>query len=173
MRTIVTNIGEFFTGEIAMPTAPVSSILVEGGTVSAFDPPADTQCDSILDVRGGAVLPGLIDGHVHPVFGEWTPAQNATGWMENYLHGGTTTMVSAGELHAPGLDYENLTPDLVTSLAEIMRATTGRVRWSGVKLHAGTVLLVPGMKEAHFDRLAKSGVAFAKFLFYPFKNNPA
>ncbi|HXQ50047.1 MAG TPA: amidohydrolase family protein [Stellaceae bacterium] len=81
-------------------------------------------------------------------------------------------MVSAGELHAPGLDYNNLTPDLVTSLAEVMRATTGRVRWSGVKLHAGTVLLVPGMSEAHFDRLAKAGVRQAKFIFYPLARDP-
>jgi enamidase len=82
-------------------------------------------------------------------------------------------MVSAGELHAPGLDYRNLTPDLVTALAEVMRATTGRVRWSGVKLTAGTVLLVPGMTEAHFDRLAKAGVALAKFLFYPLERDRA
>ena len=172
MRRIITNIGEFFTGDIAAPTAAVRSLLIEDGVIRTLDPPADTACDSVLDARGGAVLPGLIDGHVHPVFGEWTPAQNSIGWTGNYLHGGTTTMVSAGELHAPGLDYNNLTPDLVTALAEVMRATTGRLRWSGVKLHAGTVLLVPGMKEAHFDRLAKAGVAFAKFLFYPLKTNP-
>ncbi len=53
-----------------------------------------------------------------------------------------------------------------------MRATTGRVRWSGVKLLAGTVLLVPGMGEAHFDRLAKAGVRMAKFIFYPLKRDP-
>jgi enamidase len=173
MRRIVANIGEFFTGDITAPTAPVRSLLIADGTIAALDPAEDTPCDSVLDARGGAVLPGLIDGHVHPVFGEWTPAQDAIGWIGNYLHGGTTTMVSAGELHAPGLDYANLTPDLVTSLAEVMRATTGRVRWSGVKLHAGTVLLVPGMKESHFDRLANAGVGFAKFLFYPLNANPA
>ena len=173
MRRIVTNIGEFFTGDILAPTAAVRSLLIEDGKISTLDPPADTPCDSVLDARGGAVLPGLIDGHVHPVFGEWTPAQDAIGWIGNYLHGGTTTMVSAGELHAPGLDYNNLTPDLVTALAEVMRATTGRVRWSGVKLHAGTVLLVPNMKEAHFDRLARANVAYAKFLFYPLSVNPA
>jgi enamidase len=76
-------------------------------------------------------------------------------------------MISAGELHVPGLDYGNLTPDLVTSLAVVTRATTGRERWSGVKLHAGTVLLVPGMSEAHFDRLAAAGSILAKFIFYP------
>ena len=51
-------------------------------------------------------MPGLVDGHVHPVFGEWTPTQDAIGWIGNYLHGGTTSMVSAGELHVPGLDYD-------------------------------------------------------------------
>ena len=30
-------------------------------------------------------------------------------------------MVSACELHVPGLDYENLSPDLVTSLAVVTR----------------------------------------------------
>ena len=149
------------------------SLLIEDGVIAALDPAPETVCDGVLDATGGAVLPGLIDGHVHPVFGEWTPAQDAIGWIGNYLHGGTTTMVSAGELHTPGLDYANLTPDLVTALAEVMRATTGRVRWSGVKLHAGTVLLVPGMTEAHFDRLARARVAFAKFLFYPLTADPA
>lgn len=52
------------------------------------------------------------------MLGEWTPTQDAIGWVGNYLHGGTTTMVSAGELHAPGLDYNNLTPELVTALAK-------------------------------------------------------
>ena len=101
-------------------------------------------------------MPGLVDGHVHPVFGEWTPTQDTIGWIGNYLHGGTTTMISACELHVPGLDYENLTPELVTSLAVVTAATTGRVRWSGVKVYAGTVILVPGMTEAAF-RPARRG----------------
>jgi enamidase len=67
----------------------------------------------------------------------------------------------------PGLDYENLTPDLVTSLAVVTAATTGRVRWSGARVHAGTVILVPGMTEAHFDRLAAAKSILAKFIFFP------
>jgi enamidase len=81
-------------------------------------------------------------------------------------------MVSAGELHLPGLDFQNLTPDLATNLALVVRATTGRVRWSDVKLHAGTVLMVPGMSEEHFDKLAEAGSILAKFLFYPLNKNP-
>ncbi len=166
-RTLISNIGELFTGDLAAPMSESSSLLIEGGRIAAFDPPADAERDVEIDAQGAAVLPGLIDGHVHPVFGEWTPTQDTMGWVGNYLHGGTTTMVSAGELHTPGLDYDNLTPDLVTSLAVVARETTGRVRWSGVKMHAGTVLLVPGMTEHHFDRLAAAGCKLAKFIFYP------
>ncbi|HUB95799.1 MAG TPA: amidohydrolase family protein [Stellaceae bacterium] len=171
-RTLIRNIGEFFTGELAAPMAPVRTLLIEAGRIASLDPPAGVAADRVLDAAGGAVLPGLVDGHVHPVFGEWTPTQDAIGWIGNYLHGGTTSMVSAGELHTPGLDYTNLSPDLVTALAEVTRATTGRVRWSGVKLLAGTVLLVPGMTEAHFDRLMRAGVRMAKFIFYPLTRDP-
>ena len=80
-------------------------------------------------------------------------------------------MVSACELHVPGLDYEDLTPDLVTSLAVVTAATTGRIRWSGARVHAGTVVLVPGMKEEHFDRLAAAKSICAKFIFFPLATN--
>jgi enamidase len=169
MKTmLIKNIGEFFTGDLARPIAPVTALRIENGRIAALDPPPDQTADIVLDAAGGAVLPGLVDGHVHPAFGEWTPAQDAIGWIGNYLHGGTTTMVSAGELHIPGIDYDNLTPELMTSLAVVTAATTGRVRWSGVKVQAGTALVVPKMTEAHFDRLAAAGVKWVKFLFYPF-----
>jgi enamidase len=164
---LINNIGEFFTGDLARPTVPVSSLLIADGRIAALDPSPDTKRDREINAEGLAVLPGLVDGHVHPVFGEWTPTQDALGWIGNYMHGGSTTMISAGELHTPGLDYENLTPDLVTSLAEVTRATTGGVRWRGVKLHAGTALLVPGMTEQHFDRLAAAGSILVKFIFFP------
>ena len=164
---LIKNIGEFFTGDLARPQADVKSLLIEDGKIAALDPPADTRADATLDAGGSAVMPGLVDGHIHPVFGEWTPTQDTIGWIGNYVHGGTTTMVSACELHVPGLDYANLTPELVTSLAVVTAATTGRVRWSGAKVYAGTVILVPGMTEAHFDRLAAAKSILAKFIFFP------
>jgi enamidase len=164
---LIKNIGEFFTGDISRPQAPIASLLIDRNTIAALDPPADTRADAIIDAGGSAVMPGLVDGHVHPVFGEWTPTQDTIGWIGNYLHGGTTTMVSACELHVPGLDYENLTPDLVTSLAVVTAHTTGRIRWSGARVYAGTVILVPGMKEEHFDRLAAAKSICAKFIFFP------
>jgi enamidase len=171
MSILIKNIGEFFTGDLDSPTKAVKSLLVADGKIAALDPPDQTKADKVLDAAGGAVIPGLVDGHVHPMFGEWTPAQDTIGWIGNYLHGGTTSMVSAGELHFPGIDYDNLTPELVTSIAIVAAATTGRVRWSDVKLYAGTALMIPGMTETHFDRLASAGVRWIKFLFYPFKSD--
>lgn len=168
---LIKNIGEFFTGDLAKPQLPVKSLLIADKRIAAFDPPADTKADAVLDAGNSAVMPGLVDGHVHPVFGEWTPTQDAIGWIGNYVHGGTTTMISASELHVPGLDYGNLTPDLVTSLAVVTASTTGRVRWSGAKVHAGTVILVPGMNESHFDRLRDAGAILAKYLFFPLAQN--
>lgn len=165
----IINIGELFTGDLAHPMGSARTIRIDDGLIASLDPAdASQEADVVIDAAGGAVLPGLVDGHVHPVFGEWTPAQDAIGWIGNYLHGGTTSMVSAGELHVPGIDYDNLTPEFVTSLAVVMAATTGRVRWSGVKVQAGTALLVPGMTEHHFDRLAAAGTRLTKFLLYPF-----
>src|SRR3954462_15316247 len=166
MAVLIKNIGEFFTGDLSQPTAPGTSVLIAAGRIAAIDPPGEqAKADTVLDAAGGAVMPGLVDGHVHPMFGKWTPAQDTIGWIGNYLHGGTTSMISAGELHVPGIDYDNLSPELVTSIAVVTAATTGRVRWSDVKLYAGTALMVAGLTEQHFDRLATAGVKWVKFLF--------
>jgi enamidase len=165
MKTLIDSIGVLATGEVGVPPLRDTNLLIEDGIVTGVGVDV-TSPDRVLDAGGLTVIPGLVDGHVHPTFGEWTPAQNAIGWFHNYLHGGTTTMVSAGELHIPGLDFTALTPELVVSIATVSRHTTARMRPSGVKVVAGTVLLVPGMTESHFDRLQAEGVTQAKFIFY-------
>jgi len=163
--TLVTDIGLLVTGAYGEPPRRDTTLVLEDGRVAAIG--ADLpHPDQVIDAAGLTVIPGLVDGHVHPTFGEWTPAQNAIGWVRNYLHGGTTTMVSAGELHVPGLPFDDLTPELVTSLALTAKYTTGRVRPSGVKAHCGTLLLVPGLTEGDFDRLAEHGIGQLKFIFY-------
>ena len=171
-KILIHNIGEFYTGDLDAPVLPVRAVAIADGLVAEFDPASHDGFDTVIDAAGCAVVPGLIDGHVHPVAGEWTPTQDAIGWVGNYLHGGTTTMLSAGELHTPGLDYGRMTPDLVTALAEVNASTFGSHRPAGVKLLAGTALLVPGMSERHFDRLAAAGARLVKFLFYPFARDP-
>src|SRR5262245_53722150 len=163
-RIMIDNIGTLATGRPGEPVRHDTTVCIQDGVITGI---GETQpAGQVLDAGGLTVIPGLVDGHVHPTFGEWTPAQNAVGWIHNYLHGGTTSMVSAGELHIPGLAFDQLTPELVVSIAIVSKHTTGRMRPSGVKVNAGTVLLVPGMTEQHFDRLAAERVDQAKFIFY-------
>lgn len=163
--TLIRNIGSLFSGEPGSPVVRDTTVTIADGVVTAIgdEPKAP---DVVIDAAGLSAIPGYVDGHVHPTFGEYTPAQNSIGWIHNYLHGGTTTMVSAGELHVPGIDFENLDPRTVLSLAFASRATTGRYRPSGVKLHAGTVLLCSGMTESDFDQMTEAGLQHVKFIFY-------
>lgn len=169
--TLITNIGVLATGELGAPAVRDTSLVLEDGVVVEVGGDVAAP-DCVVDAQGLSVLPGFVDGHVHPTFGEWTPAQNAIGWVHNYLHGGTTTMVSAGELHVPGLAFDELDPQLVLSLAFLSKATTGRVRPSGVKAHCGTVLLTTGLTESHFDQMVERGLKHLKFIFYDWNRAP-
>lgn len=165
MKLFIDEIGELATGRLGAPPLRDTTLLIEDGVITGVGAESG-GADRVLSAGGMTVMPGLVDGHVHPTFGEFTPAQNAIGWFHNYLHGGTTTMISAGELHVPGLAFDQLTPEIVVSLAVTSRHSTGRVRPSGVKAVVGTVLLVPGMTEEHFDRMQEQGITQLKFIFY-------
>ena len=84
-----------------MPTrsSPVDGVIQAVGKEKNVDTSGAT---TTIDAKGTALAPGLIDSHVHPVCGDWTPRQNQLGWIDSCLHGGVTTMVSAGEVHTPG-----------------------------------------------------------------------
>lgn len=169
VTTLIRNIGTLFGGDPATPVLRDTTLTVEDAVVAAIgDEPVSP--DVVVDAAGLTLLPGFVDGHVHPTAGEYTPAQNAIGWIGNYLNGGTTTMVSAGELHHPGLAFDALDARTVLSIAFTARSTIGRYRPSGVKLHAGTVLLVGGLRESDFDEMVDAGLGHLKFIFYDWSN---
>ncbi len=109
----------------------------------------------MIDARGTAVAPGLIDSHVHPVFGDWTPRQNQLGWIDSCLNGGVTTMISAGEVHLPGRP-KDVTG--VKALAITAQRAFAGFRPAGVKVLAGAPVLEKGMVESDFAELAAAGV---------------
>jgi enamidase len=162
---LVEDIGVLVHGDRTVAPLRDTTIVIEDGVIAGIGT-SHVAPDAVLSAGRLTVMPGLVDGHVHPTFGEWTPAQDSIGWILNYLHGGTTSMVSAGELHIPGLAFDALTPELVLSIAITSKHTTGRMRPSGVKVNAGTILLVPGMTEEHFDRAQHEGIDQVKFIFY-------
>jgi enamidase len=108
-----------------------------------------------IDVHGATIAPGLIDPHTHPVLGDYTPRQGTTGWISNYLQGGVTTLISAGEAHWPGRPR---TPAGVKAIAISAHQSAQNLRPGGAKLHAGALLLEIGLTEADFDDMHAAGV---------------
>lgn len=161
-KVVVKSIGLLLSGDIDRPILDADTLVIEDGLIVAVGKERD--CDTagaaqVIDCRGTAVAPGLIDSHVHPVFGDWTPRQNQLGWIESCLHGGVTTMVSAGEVHLPGRpkDIVGLKALAITAQRAFEGMRTAGVG-GGVKVLAGAPVLEQGMVEEDFAELAAAGV---------------
>jgi len=168
---LIKNIGALATGDLRNPLRHADSIYVEEGIVRAIGKGIDYMADTVVDARGITAIPGLVDSHSHPTFGDFTPAQNALSWITHYMHGGVTALVSAGELHFPGLPLPP-EPKIALSLALLTKRCFDNLRPSGVKVYAGTLLLVPGLKEEDFDAIAAAGSRLVKFIFYDYSLLP-
>lgn len=168
---LVKNIGVLITGELKNPFRRADSIYIEDGLLRAIGNGIVQPADVTIDAHGITAMPGLIDSHSHPTFGDFTPAQNSLLWITHYMHGGVTALISAGELHLPGLP---LPPDPKTavSLALVAKRCWDNLRPSGVKVFGGTLLLVPGLSEADFDTIAAAGIRLVKFIFYDYSRLP-
>ena len=155
MRTLITGLGAVASGDIANPLLDADSLLIEDGRFAAIGRALDADAEVVIDARGATAIPGLIDSHVHPVVGDWTPRQRTTDWIESELHGGVTSMVSAGEVHLPGRPKDVVG---LKALAIVAQRAYANVRPAGVKLHAGAPILETGLVEQDFAELAAAGV---------------
>jgi enamidase len=157
-KLVVSNIGLLLSGALEAPILDADTIVAENGRITAVGRRAD--CDTkdarvAIDAHGCAVSPGLIDSHVHPVFGDWTPRQGQFGWIESFLNGGVTTMVSAGEVHLPGRPRDIVG---VKALAITAQRAYDNFRPGGVKVLGGAPVIEKGMVESDFAELAAAGV---------------
>ena len=101
------------------------------------------------------MTPGLIDSHVHPVIGDYSPRQNSVDFIASCVHGGVTRMISAGEVHMPGRP----TGAIGTKAMAIVGAQAWRnFRPGGMKVLGGGLLLQAGLTEADFAEMAAAGV---------------
>jgi enamidase len=162
MKAVIHNIGQIVSGDWRNPFARGDCIVIEGeriAAVGAMPADAEQEADVVIDAGGMTAIPGLIDSHVHITFGDYTPRQRAVGYLESYLHGGTTTAISASEVHVPGRpkDVEG-----VKALAVAAQRCFAEWRPGGMRVIAGSVILEPGLKRADFHELAQKGVRLAK-----------
>jgi enamidase len=176
------NIGTLISGDLSQPLLEADAIYVEDGLIKEIG--TERPAETVVDVRGATVTPGLWDAHHHPFFGEYTPRADAFNVMTRSVQAGTTCLVSAGSAHQPGMYLpssslpnvqahgfrEGLRPDRARSAAgakalAILSAHCFRFdRPMGVKCYAGTVIAESGFTEADFEEMAREGVDKIKFL---------
>ena len=157
-RLVIRNIGLMLSGDLDRPILDADTIVADNGRITAIGRAKDLDTGGAkieIDAKGTAVAPGLIDSHVHPVFGDWTPRQSQLNWIDSFLHGGVTTMISAGEVHLPGRPKDVVG---VKALAITAQRAFDAFRPSGVKVHAGAPVIEKGMVEEDFKELAAAGV---------------
>jgi enamidase len=157
-RLVIRNIGLLLSGDLEQPILDADTVVAVDGKITAVGKQNDVDIEGAnltIDARGTTLAPGLIDSHVHPVAGDWTPRQNQIGWIDSYLHGGVTSMISAGEVHTPGRPKDVVG---LKAMAIFAQRAFSAFRPGGVRIHAGAPVIEHGMVEEDFKDLAAAGV---------------
>src|ERR1700688_4694495 len=158
-RLLIRNIGLLLSGDLKNPILDADTLLAVDGKITAVGKQKDVDAEGatlVIDAKGTTLAPGLIDSHVHPVAGDWTPRQNQMGWIDSYLHGGVTTMISAGEVHMPGRPKDVIG---VKAMAIFAQRAFAAFRPGGVQMLAGAPVIEQGMVENDFKEMAAAGVS--------------
>ncbi|MGI9483244.1 MAG: amidohydrolase family protein [Hyphomicrobiales bacterium] len=157
-KLVVKNIGLILSGKLEQPILDGDCIVAVDGIITAIGKEKDLdtgKAATVVDAKGITVSPGLIDSHVHPVIGDYTPRQQQLHWIDSCLHGGVTCMISAGEVHMPGRPKDIVG---LKALAIASQRWYENFRPSGVKMLAGAPVIEEGMVEEDFKDLADAGV---------------
>jgi enamidase len=162
MKTAIINIGQIVSGDIQATLTSGDAILMDGENLTKVGQISEKDIedsDVVIDAGGAVAIPGLIDSHVHITFGDFTPRQNTVGYLQSYLHGGVTTSISASEVHVPGRPKD---PEGVKALAVAAKKCFESYRPGGMRVHAGSLILEPGMTIADYQDVLSKGVWLAK-----------
>ncbi len=162
MKLAIANLSRILSGDFDEPYVEGTSILMEDGLISEvgeIEAEKYNDCDVVIDADGAIASPGFIDSQIHNTFNDYTPRQKTVGFLESYVHGGVTTGISASEVHVQGRPKD---PDGVKALAVAAHKCFKDFRPGGMRMHAGSIILEPGLIEADFKEIADKGVWLAK-----------
>ena len=157
-KVLLKNIGTLLSGDINNPVLDGDAIIVEGSTIALIGKEGELKTEDIgtvIDINGATVAPGLIDSHCHVCVGDYTPRQFASNFIEGELHGGVTTVISAGEVHYPGRPKDAAG---TKALAILTAKAYASLRPGGVKVIGGGLILEKGLTESDFEEMAREGV---------------
>ena len=159
-KLVIKNIGQILSGKREEAIIEADCLVAIDGKIDDWGKESELDCEAattVVDAKNVTLSPGLIDSHVHPVVGDYTPRQQQLHWIDSTLHGGVTTMISAGEVHMPGRPKDIIRLKAMSIAAQ---------RWyenfrpSGVKVHAGAPVIEQGMVEEDFAEMSEAGVKY-------------
>ena len=156
-KLVIKNVGTMLSGALENPILDANCVIAVDEKIAFIGKETDLDTENAsttIDAQGTVLSPGLIDSHVHPVAGDWTPRQSQVNWIDSSMNGGVTTMISAGEAHFPGRPRD---PKGVVALA--ITAQRSFSAYPGqVKVHTGAPILEKDMVEEDFKYMAEAGV---------------
>lgn len=164
MKVLIENIGKIVSGDWEKGIIKGDTVLIEDGKFSKIGymddvNPKKSELDVTIDANGMVLVPGYIDPHTHFSIGEYAPMQRMVGVLEEGLLNGVTTVIDEFN------QYEGLPlfyppdPEGVKATAIATYKAWKNYRPGGLmKVHAGSIVLVKGLKEEDFAELAKVGI---------------
>jgi enamidase len=157
-KVLLKNIGTLVSGDINEPILQADAIWVDEGAikkVGSLQDMDENDAQMVIDCKGTTVTPGLMDSHCHTLLGDFTPRQNQIGFLESELHGGVTTIISAGEVHLQGRPKD---PAGTKALAILAAKSFANFRPGGCKVIGGSLILEKGLTKEDFEEMAREGV---------------
>jgi enamidase len=174
------GVGTLLSGDLDQPILDESTVHVQDGVIRAVG--GEREAETVIDLHGATLAPGLWDSHFHPYFGDYSPRQRVEGAVERTVMSGTTTLVSAGAGHQPGMYLPSPTLPNVQgpapgdhdprrardargskALAITMTNVWRNWRPLGVKCWAGTVFAEDGFTREDFEDLIANDIRLLKF----------
>ena len=157
-KLVIKNIGMILSGKMEEPIFDGDCLIAQDGKIQSWGKESEINTEDAkitVNAQGVTLAPGLIDSHIHPVVGDYTPRQQQLHWIDSTLHGGVTTLISAGEVHMPGRPKDIVG---LKAMAIAAQRWYENFRPSGVKVHAGAPVIEHGMVEQDFKDLSEAGV---------------
>ena len=88
-KLVIRNIGLLLSGKIEQPILDGDCLIALNGKITAWGAEKDLDTEAAtteIDAHGVTLAPGLIDSHIHPVVGDYTPRQQQLHWIDSTLH---------------------------------------------------------------------------------------
>ncbi len=158
---IIKSIDKIVSGDIRKGILPGDTIVVRDGKIVEIGYEGKVNAsgiETVVDVDGQIVAPGLIDCHIHNTLDDYAPQRGSVGTYSDALYSGTTSMISEGE-QGPG--WPRFYDDAIgcKAAAILSKRVFDRFRPGGaLKFHGGALVLVHGLTEQDFKEMHEAGV---------------